>query len=626
MSLNLSKKFVHSLFLIALLTFCGSTETFGQNSDLQMAQYYYENSDFEKAKLYYEKLYSHSSTQEVYTQYVNTLVELGELDEAIKITKKKIKTEKFGSFYAIKLGYLYEQQADDKKVKSYYKDLINELTKKNTVNEFVILANEFVRVQKYEYAIQVFERCDNVHSNSNHKISIANLHGMLGNYEQMIDTYLDQLTLSSAELVRIKMLLPRSINFTEDKAVVDILKKQTLRKIQKQPENESLYDLLIWIYQQSNDFETAFIHVKALDKRTKQQGEKIYEFGQMCASNKNYELAIASFDYCIQQYDSYLFSHIASKQAILEALQSKIFANASYKKEDLINLKNRYLSTLNSTNDLEDKFPLIKGLAYLEGFYIHNIDTAEILYKQLLSFPSISPSQFGEVKIDLADIYMLKNEIWDASLLYMQVEKKFKHDILGSKAKFKNAKLYYYTGDFEWSQNQLDGLKASTSKLISNDAIDLSLLITDNYNMDTTPVNMKQFARGDLFIFQNQFQEALLVFDSILSRNPSHSLADEIEFKKYEIAFKKQEFLSAKKHLEHIINEYKEGILGDNALFKLAELQENQLNQPEEAMKNYEKLLFDYPGSLFVVEARKRFRDYQTKYPDKANSLKTIVK
>ncbi len=620
---NLNNTLFRTICLLLILFGGFSHITFSQNSDLQMAQYYFEQADFEKANLYYEKLYTNSSSREVYSQYVNTLIELNEFDEAIKITKKKARTEKFGAFYDIKLGVLYEQQGNKHKAINYFENLIKNLSKKNSVNEFTLLANEFIRVLKYQNAIEVFEKCDKTHTNTNHKISIANLHGMLGNYEQMIDTYLDQLTLSSNELGRIKMLLPRSINFTDDREVVEILKKQTLKKIQKNPENESLYDLLIWIFQQSNDFETAFIHVKALDKRTKKKGEKIYEFGQLCNSNKKYELAISAYEYCIEKYAPSEFAHIASKQAILQTLQSKIFANASYKNEDLFKLKNRYIATLNTTNDLADKFPMIKGLAYLEGFYIHNIDTAEILYKQLLSFPGISPVEQAEVKIELADIYMLKNEIWDASLLYMQVEKKFKHDIIGSKAKFKNAKLYYYTGDFEWSQNQLDGLKASTSKLISNDAIDLSLLITDNYNMDTTPVNMKQFAHGDLLIFQNQFKQAITVFDSILERNPAHSLADEIEYKKYEIAFKKQEFELAEKRLRTIITTYSDGILGDNALFKLAELQENQLNKPQQAMESYEKLLFNYPGSLFVVEARKRYREFQQKFPD-SNSTKNI--
>ena len=72
--------------------------------------------------------------------------------------------------------------------------------------------------------------------------------------------------------------------------------------------------------------------------------------------------------------------------------------------------------------------------------------------------------------------------------------KEFKNDPLGHLAKFKNAQVYYFSGEYDWCQAQLDVLKASTSKLIANDALELSVLITDNYNMDTSETAMKLFA------------------------------------------------------------------------------------------------------------------------------------
>ena len=49
-------------------------------------------------------------------------------------------------------------------------------------------------------------------------------------------------------------------------------------------------------------------------------------------------------------------------------------------------------------------------------------------------------------------------------------------------------------------------------------------------------------------------------------------------------------------------------ILADDALFGLADIHENQLGDPETAQGLYERLLNEFPGSLYVVEARKRFR------------------
>ena len=583
-----------------------------QNTDQQMAQYYFDNGDYEKAKLYYEKIFKQYPSSKIYTNYISSLIELKEYKEAEKITKKQIKKEQRSYFYKVKLGEIYEKSGEENKASKYFSGLISDMNKKNIPGEYMLLCNEYVRLLKYDLAIETLEKCQRIHPNSNLNINIANLYGMKGNYEKMIDSYLLQIEKKPRDLSRVKAFLPRSIDFEEDEKTVNILRKKLLKKIQKNPENQSFYDLLIWMFQQKNDFESAFVHVKAYDKRTKSKGEKIYKFAKLCVSNKKYDLAIDAYENVINKYEPINYFVIASKREILMALQNKIFANANYTKNDVVNLKNRYLTTIQGIKNFDDKMPLMEGLAYLEGFYLHDIDTAESLYKEVLSYPGISRKRKAINKIKLADIYMLKNEIWDASLLYMQVEKEFKYDLIGFEAKFKNAKLYYYNGNFEWAQNQLDGLKASTSKLISNDAIDLSLLITDNYNMDTTLINMQQFARADLYIFQNKFLLAEKTLDSIVYRSPTHSLVDEILLKKYEIAYKKQDFETSKIFLNKIIDEHSDGILADNAMFKLAELYENQLDDKKTAFKLYEKLLFDYPGSLYVVEARKRYRKYSS--------------
>ena len=117
----------------------------------------------------------------------------------------------------------------------------------------------------------------------------------------------------------------------------------------------------------------------------------------------------------------------------------------------------------------------------------------------------------------MADLLVLENNIWEASLMYLKVEKQFKEDPLGHQAKFNNAKVYYYAGEFDWCQAQLDVLKASTSKLIANDALALSVLITDNYNMDTSDVAMKLFAKADMLFAQQKLNEALAVYDSVFN-------------------------------------------------------------------------------------------------------------
>ena len=233
---------------------------------------------------------------------------------------------------------------------------------------------------------------------------------------------------------------------------------------------------------------------------------------------------------------------------------------------------------------------------------------AQTVLDRAVDIPGLSLDLRSNIKLDLGDVLVFMDDIWSASLLFSQVDLDHKEGILGQKAKFRNARVSYFTGDFNWAQAQLDILKASTSKLISNDAIDLSLLITDNFNMDTLTAPMEMFARADLLRYRNQLDASLATLDSLTLAYPGHALEDEVLLIQAEIAIQRGAFDAAIGHFEEIVEFYAMDILADDALFGLAELHEEQLSDPEAAQNLYERLLKEYPGSLYVVEARKRFR------------------
>jgi TolA-binding protein len=152
-------------------------------------------------------------------------------------------------------------------------------------------------------------------------------------------------------------------------------------------------------------------------------------------------------------------------------------------------------------------------------------------------------------------------------------------------------------------------LKTSTSKLIANDALDLSVFITDNTGLDTSDVALSKFAESDLLIFQNKFEEAFEKLDTLISDFPEHSLQDDVFYVKGQVFEKKREYLKAEEMYKMILEDFPSDIRADNALYNLARLYDNQLNNPEKAKEHYEKLFIDYSNSTFAVEARKRFRE-----------------
>lgn len=211
------------------------------------------------------------------------------------------------------------------------------------------------------------------------------------------------------------------------------------------------------------------------------------------------------------------------------------------------------------------------------------------------------------LKLLLADIYFLSENTWEAILTYAEVEKAATERPIGHEARFRKAKLAYYTGQFKWAQAQLDVLKASTSKLIANDAMELSMFISDNYNLDTTETTMQIFARADFYIFSKQYERAFAGLDSIVELYPNHGLIDDVLYRKGEIYQAIGNYEKASSYYNQVATTYYYDILGDNALFKYAVCQE-KLRHFDTAQEAYLKLIKDYPGSIFTVEARKNLR------------------
>ena len=178
---------------------------------------------------------------------------------------------------------------------------------------------------------------------------------------------------------------------------------------------------------------------------------------------------------------------------------------------------------------------LVIEYAHLLAFNLDKTDVAiEVLKKALLT-PLLKSEEWGMLKTEMADIYIYSNNPWEATLLYSQVIESNKTNSLGDEVKLKKAKLGYYLGNFNWAKAQLDVLKASTSKLTANDAMELSLLIGNNLNLDTTDIPLTMFARADLLFFQNKNDEAMLVLDGLTKMYPHHSLVDDILFRKAKI-------------------------------------------------------------------------------------------
>lgn len=437
----------------------------------------------------------------------------------------------------------------------------------------------------------------------------------------MINEYLDLLDFHTSYSTTIQTILARQIDFSlENSKEYDFLKTALLERIQKKP-NEPVYsEMLIWLFIQKRNFSGALVQSQALDKRMGEEGQRVLELGKMCVENKEYETARKAFKYVTSLGDDKLYYYQA-ENALLNTRFLEVTTNRNYSQEELQMTISEYKTTLDRVGRKRSSIPLIIEMSHIQAFYADQASEAISNLNEALKITGITDMQKAELKMQLADVHVLHGDIWEASLLYMQVEADFKFEPIGHEAKFKNARIFYFDGEFDFAQSQLSVLKESTSKLIANDALKLSLLITDNFGLDSNYQAMTWFANGDLLIEQHKYNEAFQLFDSIISVYPYHSLGDEILLRKSKAMQLQGNWLKAIEFLQELLKYHREDILADDAVFQLGDIYENHLNDKDKAAEYYKTLLFDYKGSLYSAEARKRFRMLRGDQSDSEDDL-----
>lgn len=587
-------------FLFFLSTFCSAQK----GRDETLANSYFQNGEFEKAADLYQQLWEKNNFDlQFYTPLFRSYLQLKKFDEAEKVVKREIKKYSDNPQYTIDLGFLYKEKGELPKSKETYDKVIKAL--RPNEGEIRSTANAFKAYRESDYEIAVYEKADKLFKgNADFSYELANAYNNKGDYKTAAKNFIENIERHPEN----QQLIKNQIQTVKDaEKLMAQLETQLYGKLQKNSDNENYVDFLTWIYVQNKDFDGALVQMKALDKRRNENGYRVLNIARMAQTEGAYDDAVKGFEY-VTNKDPRSNLYFQAKTELLFCRKEKIAKTINYTQEDLLALKKDYELFIGDNGKNSSTANSMKELADLEGFYLHDIKSAIQHCEEVVNMSGIAQSLKNQSKLSLGDFYLIDGDVWESTLLYSQVDKEEKDAPLGEEARFRNAKLSYYKGDFDWAQEQLKVLKGSTSELISNDAINLSVFIIDNLGMDTTSEAMERFAKSDLLLFQNKDDEANKVLDTITYLFPGHALYDDIEFAKAQIYVRKREFQKAVPLLEDILKNYAKDLKGDDATFLLADINEHELHNLERAKELFKTIITDYNNSLLVIEARKRFR------------------
>ena len=600
-----------------LLLFSLVTLAHAQNHDeIQLANEYLLKGDKKKAlELYKELSKQDANHQYIYNNYFNLLLDVGSYDDAHKFLQRLSKRDPLNIQYSLDLGLIHVRAGELQKADKYYKDLISE--NKSNVQRIKVMSDFFMSRSLVDYGIQALTESRQALGNQYlFCLELAMLHRIKGNQDKMVQEYLSYVTQSSANIQYVKNVMQALLTKPEE---LESLEKLLYDKIQAQPDVEVYSDLLIWVTMQQKNFYASFIQARAYDKRYKREGEKSMEVARVALDNEDYDNALKVYRYVIREFPNSQ-TYLLARLGLIRTREARVKKTFPISKDSVNVLIDDYKDFIKQYPDNVNALEAGRNEALLFANYLDQKDSAIQIINKLLANPRTSLHLKSKAKLDLGDIYLLKGEPWESTLLYSQVEKIQKENPIGYEAKLKNAKLSYYKGDFRLAQEHLDILKQATTREISNDALDLSMRIKENIAFDSVGEALKQYASIELLLYQNKNELALeqiqMLKDGRVKKASNDSVTtisnqtilDDVYWLEANIRMRQGEFDKSISLLQKIIQDFGEDILADDAYFLQGEIYERQLGQKDKAMEIYREFLNKYPGSVYAAEARKRFR------------------
>lgn len=584
-----------SLFFILFIAMAN----FARAQDDFLAKQYFADGEFEKALVFYQKLADKNPRR---TEYVQGLVacyqQLERYEEAGNFLMDKLDEPNPYPTLLIDLGNNYTLQQQETTAQNYYGKALDIIDK--NPNYGYAIGLHFQKYSLLNLAIKAFEKAMQLNPSLDFNYQLARIYGEQGNVEAMYNAYLTLVNDGKTSKANILRSIDDFISENPEDGNNRILKKVLLERAQKNPDvlwNE----MLSWLFVQQKQYGSAFRQEKAIFKRMEGNSTiRLENLGDLALQDGEPEVARDIFEYITTNTTN----ELTKLNAALNLIDIDLLT-ASGNQLDAVQKK--YEALVDIYGYKAQTLQLQVAYANFLTFKKNLPEPAEKLLKNSLELP-LNERGTAYLKLALGDILVYNKKFNEALIYFSQIQQKLKNDVLGQDARYKVAQTSFYKGDFDWALTQLKVLRSSTSQLIANDAMQLSLLISDNSLEDSTQTALKKYARADFLSYQNKTEDAITALNDILENHKGEKIEDEALLKQAQLFESQKKYGEAQFNYQKIITFYDKGILADDALFALAELYRKVLDQPEKAKEHYEKIIYNYQDSYYFPQARKNFR------------------
>ena len=560
-----------------------------------MAESYFREGAYEKASQLFEALEKNNPFN---TRYLKRLItcyqETNNYNRAAEHLQKKLLDNPSQQYLRIEIGYNFERQKKSILAKKEYDSAIEAIDLNPSLGG--IMGRMFQQNNLLNYAIAAYSKAMKLNKNSSYEFQIAQIYGEKGEFEKMFEFYIALIDKNESYLNGVQRYVGKYISNDALNNNNIAFKKALLKKSISNPKNV-WNELLSWLFTKQKEYKKALIQEKALFNRDPNYIETIFRLGKIAFENNNTKTAKECFEFILEK------TNFIEEQLTAELFLLKIMTKNAEKEYSSFFEKVLQKYGVNR-NTLEIQLEFANYLTFKKN---NPVEAIKVLEKAI----TLSSSKFktAEIKLKLGEVLVFTGRFNKALLYFSQVQTQLKNHPLAQEARFKVAQTSYFKGDFKWAKSQLKILKGSTTQLIANDAVDLFLIISDNEPKDSIPSGLIDFAKADLLAYQNKNIEAISTYNKILEKYQGQTIEDEAMFNQASIYLKEKQYNKAIGNLLKIISINVDGILVDDSYYLLAEIYKNNIKDYQKASEYYQKIIFDKPSSIYLVNARKKYRE-----------------
>lgn len=575
----------------------------GNAQSAELATSYFRKGEYEKAILLFEPLLeSNPIRQDYFKSLLTCYQQLEQYDKAKALIQKQLGRFPEQVYLNIELGYNFQLTGEQRKAEQYYNESIDLV--RNNPNIAFMIGRTFRQNHLLDEALETYSIAKKLNPKLNTEISEAQIYGEKGNIDKMFGLYLDLVDKNENYFSTVQRYVAVFISENGNDPNNLLFKKLLLKRAQTNPK-DAWNILLSWLFMQQGEYKKALTQEKSLFKRKPGSLERTAEIAFLSFEKGEYETSKAAFQFMLEQTS--LMNQDNELAMSAEIFLLKIENITAVKESQKALVETGFEAMIRKYGIGQETLELQLAFADFLTYDYNKPDKAISHLESILPI-TLAPVDKGLVQMKIADILVFTGQFNQALVLYSQIQFNLKNSELAQEAMFKVARTSYFKGDFTWAQNQLKVLKSSTSQLIANDALDLSLKIVNNIDKDSLNQGLKLFAKAELLGFQHNYQQAIDTLSVVLTKYKGQHIEDDALFSQASYFEKVGDYKAAEGNLIGLIDLHPESLFIDDCIYQLGMLYQNRLQDPEKAKMMFERIIFEYPSSIYLVDARIAFR------------------